>query len=84
MEPSGTTDKGGEVAAISVPTQQTGGDQSRLGAQGNASSRPLLDIINVIFAALGRTGSQLARVMSMARSSAGDPNSEPKRAKLEI
>ena len=40
--------------------------------------------INVIFAAPGRTGSQPARVMSVARSPAEDPNSRPKRARLEI
>ena len=40
--------------------------------------------MNVIFAVPGRTGSQPARVISVARSPAEDPNSEPKRAKLEI
>ena len=40
--------------------------------------------MNVIFAEPGRTGSQPARVISVARSPAEDPNSEPKRAKLEI
>ena len=39
------------------------GDQSRLGAQGNASSRPPLGTINVIFAAPGRTGFHPSRVM---------------------
>jgi len=42
------------------------GDQSRSGAQGNASSRPLLGTINVIFAAPRRTGLQPSRVMSVA------------------
>ena len=37
------------------PNEQ--GDQSRSGGQGNASSRPPLGTINVIFAAPGRTGS---------------------------
>ena len=60
------------------------GDQSRSRGQGNASSRPSLGIINVIFAPLGRTGSQPARVMSVAKSPVGDPNSKPKRARLEI
>ena len=40
--------------------------------------------MNVIFAAPGRTGSQPARVMSVARSPAEDPNSELKKARLEI
>ncbi|XP_030938890.1 uncharacterized protein LOC115963837 [Quercus lobata] len=60
------------------------GDQSRSGAQGNASLRPPLGTINVIFAAPGRTGSQPDRMMSVARSLTEDPNSEPKRARLEI
>ena len=42
------------------------GDQSRLGGQGNASLAPPLGIINVIFVASGRTGSQPAKVMSVA------------------
>ena len=40
--------------------------------------------INFIFAAPRRTSSQPARVMSVARSPAEDPNSELKRARLEI
>ena len=40
--------------------------------------------INVIFAMPGRTGSHPTRVMSIARSPAEDPNSEPKKARLEI
>ena len=59
-------------------------DQSRSGAQRNASSRPPLGTINVIFVALGRTGFQPARVMSVASSPTEDPISEPKRARLEI
>ena len=41
-------------------------------------------MINVIFVAPGRTGSHLARVMSVARLQTEDSNSEPKRARLEI
>ena len=59
-------------------------DQSRTGAQGNAPPRPPLGTINVIFATPGRTGSHPARVIFVARSSAEDPNSEPKSARLEI
>ncbi|XP_030941708.1 uncharacterized protein LOC115966659 [Quercus lobata] len=60
------------------------GDQSRSGAQENASTRPPLGTINVIFATPGRTGSHPARVIFVARSSAEDPNSELKKARLEI
>ena len=60
------------------------GDQSRLGAQGDALLRPLLGTINVIFAAPGRTGSRPSRVMFVARLSTEDTNSEPKRARVEV
>ena len=53
-------------------------------AQGNASSRPPLGTINVIFAALRRTSSQPFRVMSVVRSSAEDSNPQPKRARVEV
>ncbi|XP_023911878.1 uncharacterized protein LOC112023506 [Quercus suber] len=59
-------------------------DQARSRAQGNASSRPPLGIINVIFAAPRRTGSYPSRVMSVSQLSAEVFNSEPKRAKVEI
>ena len=54
------------------------------GAQGNASSRPPLGTINVIFAAPGRTSSYPSKVMLVARLPAKNPNFEPKRARLEI
>ena len=41
-------------------------------------------MINVVFAAPGRTGSHTTKVMSVAKSSAENFNFEPKRAKLEI
>ena len=47
-------------------------------------SRPPLGMINVIFAALGRTGSCPFRVMFVARLSAKDSNSKPKRARVDI
>ena len=62
---------------------------SRLGGQTNSRSeretplRPSLGIINVIFAAPGRTGSCPSRVMSVARLSSEDICCEPKRARLE-
>ena len=48
----------------------------------NAPSGPHLGTINVIFAALGRTGSCPSRVMSVVRLSADEGSSEPKRAKV--
>ena len=53
-------------------------------AQGNTSSRPILGTINVIFTALGRTGSQPSRVMSVAQPSVEGSNPEPKRARVEV
>ena len=46
-------------------------------------SRPPLGTINVIFAAPGRIGSCLSRVMSVARLFSEDTSSKPKRARLE-
>lgn len=40
--------------------------------------------INVIFAALGRTGSQPSRVMFVARPHANNSNPKPKRARVEV
>ena len=45
--------------------------------------RPPLGTINVIFAALGRTGSCPSRVMSVACMPSEDTSREPKRARLE-
>nr|XP_023911125.1 uncharacterized protein LOC112022728 [Quercus suber] len=65
------------------PNEQ--GDQSRLRTQRNASSRPPIGTINVIFSALGRTGSQPSKVViSVARLPAKDTSFGPKRARLEI
>ena len=52
--------------------------------QGDASPRPHLRTINVIFAALGRTGSFPSRVMSVARLPAEDSSAGLKRAKMDI
>ena len=41
-------------------------------------------MINVIFAAPGRTGSHPFRVMSIARLPVKDSNSKPKRARMEF
>ena len=60
------------------------GGQTSLKSGRDASSRPPLGTINVIFVALGRTGSCPSRVMSVTRLSAEDSNSESKRAKVTI
>ena len=43
-----------------------------------------LGMINVIFAALGRTGSFPSKVMSVSCCPDEDPNSMPKRVKMRI
>jgi len=53
------------------------------GAQGNASLRPPLGTINVIFVALGRTGSRPSKVMSVARLTAENSKLDLKRARVE-
>ena len=58
---------------------QTGSEPRR-----DASSRPPLGTINVIFAAPRRTGSCPSKIMSVAWLFADDSNSEPKRAKVSI
>ena len=60
------------------------GNQKNSNSRKNATSRPPLGTINVIFAALGRTGSCPSRVMSVARLSSNEGVSEPKRAKVLI
>ena len=64
------------------PSGQEG--QVGLEPRRDASSRVHLGIINVILAALGRTGSHPSRVISVARSPAKDFSHEPKKAKMEI
>ena len=53
-------------------------------SQRDASLRPLLGMINVIFVAPDKTGFCPSRVMSVARLSTEDNNLEPKRARIEI
>ena len=65
-----------------MPSRQ--GDQSRSGAQGNASSRPLLGTINVIFTAPKRIGSHPSKVMYVTQLPTEDSNSEKKGARMEI
>ena len=64
------------------PNEQ--GNQARSGARRDASSRPPLGTINVIFATPGRTGSHPSNVMSIAQLPTEDSNFESKRARVEI
>ncbi|XP_075636715.1 uncharacterized protein LOC142608950 [Castanea sativa] len=52
--------------------------------QGNTSLRPPLGMINVIFAAPGKTGSHPSRVMFVAQTLAEDSRDKPKRIKANI
>ena len=52
--------------------------------RGDASSRLPLGTINVIFAALGRTGSRPSKVLSVSRSPAEDRSSTSKRARINV
>ena len=58
------------------------GNQTSSDSWKNAHSRPPLGAINVIFVASRRTGSYPSKVMSMARLSADEDGSEPKRARI--
>ena len=60
------------------------GNQTNSNSRKNATSRPPLGTINVIFVAPGRTGSSPSRVMSMAPLSSDKGVLEPKRAKILI
>ena len=52
--------------------------------RGNATSRPLMGIINVIFAALGRTGSYPSRIMSVSCFSDEGFGSMSKKVKMNV
>ena len=58
--------------------------QSSSAFQGNTTPKPPLGIINVIFAALRRTGSCPSRIMSVSYYSNEDFNSMPKRIKTNV
>ena len=60
------------------------GGQTGSAFQGNATSKPPLGTINVIFAAPGRTGSCPSRVMLVSCCSNDESNSMPKRIKTNI
>ena len=55
-----------------------------LRAQGNASLRSLLGTINVIFAALKKTGSHPSKVMSVAQPPVENSNVESKGVRVKI
>ena len=59
------------------------GGQTDIRSERENPSRPPLGTINVIFAAPGRTGLCLSRVMSVARLSSEDSSHESKRARLD-
>ena len=83
MESPGTVGSRWEITTVFYrPNGQ--GDHARSRVQGNASLRPLLGTINVIFATLGRTRSHSSIVMSIARLPTENSNSEPKRARVGI
>ena len=52
--------------------------------RGNAEPRPFLGTINVIFAALGRTGSCPSRIMSVSCCLDEDSNLMSKRVKMNV
>ena len=60
------------------------GNQKNSNSSKNTPSGLPLGTINVIFAALGRTGSCPSRVMPVARLSSNEGSSKPKRAKVLI
>ena len=60
------------------------GSQTGLAFRGDASSRPPLDMINVIFAAPVRTGSCPSKVMSVSCCPDEGSSSMPKKAKMGI
>ena len=60
------------------------GNQARSRAQRDASVRPPLGTINVIFAALRRTGSRPSRMLSIAQPFIEDIPTDSKRSRMEV
>ena len=60
------------------------GGQGSSAFRGNATPRPPLGTINVIFTTPGRTGSCPSRIMSVSCYSDEDSNSMPKRVKMNV
>nr|XP_023897860.1 uncharacterized protein LOC112009760 [Quercus suber] len=65
-------------------SNQSGQTNSRPRPRRDDSTKPHLGTINVIFVTPGRIGSCSSNVMFVARLHVEDPNSEPKRARIEI
>ena len=60
------------------------GGQTGSAFQGNPASKPPIGTINVIFATLGRIGSHPSRIMPVFHYSDDEPNSVPKRVKMNV
>ena len=60
------------------------GGQTGSAFQGNVGSKPPLDTINVIFAALDRTGFCASRIMLVSHYFDDEPNLVPKRIKTNV
>ena len=60
------------------------GGQTGSALQGNTASKPPIGTINVIFAAIGRTGSCPSRIMSVSCYSNDESTSVPKRIKMNV
>ena len=73
----------GQIEAV-ITSFQWSGEPSQLWVSKRYSFKTPLGTINVIFAAPGRTGSYLSRIMFVARLSSGDTNQDPKRARVEL
>ena len=80
--PSGSVGSRREVEAVAAPFQWPSG-ADRFGSLERCLFKTPLGIINVIFAALGRTDSCPSRVIFVARLSTEDSNSMPKRVRIE-
>ena len=80
MEPFGSTGPGREIKATFASFQWPTGSAFR----GDASSRPPLGMINIIFAVLGKTGSCPSRVMSVSCCLDEGSSSMSKRVKMGI
>ena len=83
MEPSRATGQKEKVTTVFVLAQRAKRPSKTRGSRECFFKAPI-GTINDIFAAPRRIGSHPSRVMSVARLSAEDPNSEPKRARVKI
>ena len=83
MGPFGPAGLRGKIQVALASLKWLGG-QTNSQPRKDDSIRPPLGTINVIFAALARTGSYPSRVMSVARLAVEDANSRPKKARVDI